>query len=756
MELPNKLRRHVFFLICLIGLIYVGITFANNVQVVSDKVADSIKLGLMVILCGVGFLSGFDYFRFTRTTPVFLSAMCFLILFHIIELTEEFTVFQTVPLFGQTTLAKHAFETVLMIGSICFLLGGNYLSVSAINTARKQLELNVQDLREREERYRILFEGANDAIFIMESDQFFDCNSKTLAIYGCTREQIIGKTPSHFSPSTQPDGIDSTIKARKKIEATMAGTPQSFEWKHQRLDGTPFDAEVSLNLVDWPTGMHIQAIVRDITERKRAEEKLAESEEKYRQLTERINEWVWEVDRQGIYTYASPRVEALLGYQPVEVVGKTPFDFMPSNEAVQVKEKFSRYFQQKQAFEGLENTNIKKNGERVVLETSGSPKFDEKGELVGYFGLDRDITERKQAEQAREESEGRLRQLIDAAPYGAHEYELQADDRLIFVGYNRVANRILKTDCNQFLGKTIEQAFPPLEQTPIPTAYRKVAVTGESYEDEQVNYVDDWISGAFEISAFQTGPGRMAVLFRDITERRRAEEKVAQYQNQLRALVSQLTLSEERERKNLAVELHDSICQSLAMVKLKVDEELSNHSVAVVQTLLQDLQQSLLGIMHEARTLTNNLGTPMLQQLGLSAALEEWMNAEITAKHGIKTEVVDKGVPKTMSENTKSLLFRAVRELAINVVKHAQAHTLTLTLEVKSGELSMVIIDDGKGFEYTESLKQDFRHHGYGLFSINERITYIGGSMTVNSVRDKGTRILLYVPLESKEKTIIS
>jgi PAS domain S-box-containing protein len=748
MKSSDSIRGRLIVLICLIGLLYVGLTLAHYEKVMGAQAEDACKLGLIICLCGIWFHSGREYFRFTRTTPVFLITMGFLILFHIQELTEELAFCESVPLFGKTTFIKRAFETALLIGIVCFFLMGNYLSVSAINKARKQLELNIADLREREERYRILFEGANDAIFIMEGERFVDCNSKTLAMFGCTKEQIIGQSPVRFSPATQPDGTASVSKVRSKIEAVQAGTPQCFEWKHLRLDGTPFDAEVSLNLVHWPTGMHIQAIVRDISERKQAVKLLAESEERYRQLTERINEWVWEVDQHGIYTYASPKVEALLGYRPDEVIGKSPLDFMPPDEADRVSQEFNRYRQQKAAFDRLENINIKKDGQRIVLETSGSPIFDQDGKLVGYLGTDRDITDRKQAEQASQESEGRLRQLIDNSPYGALEYELHADGRLLFVGYNRAANRILKTDCHQFMGKTIEQAFPPLAQTPIPSAYRLVAETGKPYDDEQVIYTDDRISGTYEIAAFQTGPGRMAVLFRDITERRRAEDKIKTYQNRLRALVSQLTLSEERERKNLAVELHDGICQSLAMAKLKVDAEMNNPSVAAVQTLLKDLQQAILDVMQDARALINNLGTPMLQQLGLAAALAEWMDSEISAKHGIKTEVVDKGIPARLSEDTKSLLFRAIRELAINVVKHAQAQTLSVALETQAGELSMSIVDDGKGFEHTERMDQDFRHRGYGLFSIHERITYIGGSMAVQSAPGQGTRILIRVPLE--------
>lgn len=153
---------------------------------------------------------------------------------------------------------------------------------------------------------------------------------------------------------------------------------------------------------------HVMGTIRDLTMSQTVETALDKSRERFQNLVETINDWVWEVNQNGVYTYASPRVKDLLGYEPDEVIGKTPFDFMPDREKNRVINEFNKFVSIQKPFWSLENTNSHKDGHLVVLETSGVPFFDEKGALLGYRGVDRDISERKRAEEELVESNREL------------------------------------------------------------------------------------------------------------------------------------------------------------------------------------------------------------------------------------------------------------------------------------------------------------------------------------------------------------
>ncbi|MGB5197454.1 MAG: PAS domain S-box protein [Candidatus Deferrimicrobium sp.] len=142
-----------------------------------------------------------------------------------------------------------------------------------------------------------------------------------------------------------------------------------------------------------------------------AEAALRESEERYRTLVETVSDWVWEVDENVVYTFVSPRVRDLLGYEPGDILGKTPFDLMPPDEALRVKGIFGPYAARREPIPAVENINIHRDGHPVVLETSGAPFFDANGTFRGYRGVDREIGARKLAEKASRRSEEHLQRV---------------------------------------------------------------------------------------------------------------------------------------------------------------------------------------------------------------------------------------------------------------------------------------------------------------------------------------------------------
>ncbi|GAB4352726.1 MAG: hypothetical protein Kow006_17480 [Gammaproteobacteria bacterium] len=144
------------------------------------------------------------------------------------------------------------------------------------------------EARQERQRYRALYDSAGDAILLLQDDRFTDCNDKALDIYGCRRTEIIGESPLRFSPPLQPDGRDSAEKAAEKISDALSGNRQFFEWRHLRGDGTPFDAEVTLNRLDLRGKPHLLAIVRDVTDRKMADRALRESQANLIQRTEHL------------------------------------------------------------------------------------------------------------------------------------------------------------------------------------------------------------------------------------------------------------------------------------------------------------------------------------------------------------------------------------------------------------------------------------------------------------------------------------
>jgi len=161
----------------------------------------------------------------------------------------------------------------------------------------------------------------------------------------------------------------------------------------------------------------LMALESELIERSRTEKTLRESREQFQGLVETMYDWVWEVDAEGRYTYVSPQIKDILGYEPADLLGKMPFDLMPPGEAKRVSERFNALTREREPITALENTNIHRDGHPVVIETNGRPFYDADGQFRGYRGTDRDITGRKQAEEKLRKSEEKFSKAFKTSPY---------------------------------------------------------------------------------------------------------------------------------------------------------------------------------------------------------------------------------------------------------------------------------------------------------------------------------------------------
>jgi PAS domain S-box-containing protein len=346
-----------------------------------------------------------------------------------------------------------------------------------------------------------------------------------------------------------------------------------------------------------------------------------------------------------------------------------------------------------------------------------------------------------------QESEERYRQLIDYSPYPT---AVIRDQRVVLV--NKKGMEIFgASNPEQLIGKPIFDLITSEYHDLVRERARFILEEGKSMPlaEMKLKRLDGTIFDA-ELASLgirQQNKSDILVVGRDITDRKLAEAKIRQYQEELRKLSTELSLAEERERRRIAQSLHDNIGQILALGKIKFGE-------LTADTKSPQLADEIRALMDQAiqytRSLTLELSPPILYEVGFEPAIE-WLAEQIQTQYNLPIQIKDDFQPKPLDSELRVLLYQVVRELLINVGKHSQARQAVVSLERDNDNIRIIVADDGLGFEIAELESRFMKTGHYGLFSIQERLFSIGGKITIDSGQNKGTRITIVVSLKAKK-----
>ena len=267
-----------------------------------------------------------------------------------------------------------------------------------------------EKLRDREQLLANVFETMQEGVLVLDKKFRYTYWNKSMEETShANREEVLGRVAWEKFPFLKGEIQHAMVNA-------MQGNITLNQELHYKLpDGKKgWTQESYLPLKDMDGEIiGVVGVIEEVSNRKHSQMALLRSEAKFRGLVESSADFIWEVNQEGTYTYASPQIETILGYEPAEVVGKKPFDLMPPEEATRLSELFKIMVEKGTPFTSLENINLHKDGRGVILETSGVPFFDSSGSLLGYRGVDRDITKRKQAEEELRVSEANYRTIFD-------------------------------------------------------------------------------------------------------------------------------------------------------------------------------------------------------------------------------------------------------------------------------------------------------------------------------------------------------
>ena len=495
-----------------------------------------------------------------------------------------------------------------------------------------------------------------------------------------------------------------------------------------------------------------EQLEREIKERKRAEETLQQSEAKFRTLVEQVPaiSYTAALDEASTTLYISPQMETLLGYSQAEYAADPDIwrkRLHPDDRKCVLEEVHRTHARDEPLYS--EYRMLAHDGRVVWFRDEAVIVKDETGQPLFLQGIMYDITKRKQAEEALRESEERFRRAFENANVGM--CLVDTEGRLTKV--NSQMSEMFGYSQKELEAMTVNDITHP-EYVDISPKFIRRASSGEithaEFEKQYFHKKGHLVWGQISSSVVRDVKGKTLYFIshvKDITELKKAEEERLTYQLQLQSLASELVLTEQRERRRLATDLHDSIGQLLAISKIKLSALGNVASADDIAGDLKEIRDLIALAIEQTRSLVFELSPPVLYEFGIEAALE-YLVERMQKLHDLRFEFVDDRQPKPLSEDLAVLLFRAVQELLVNVVKHSRARNARTFIETKDEKIRITVEDDGVGFDISEIDSHIGRAGKFGLFSIRERLNHLGGHFDIASKPGHGTQVSLAAPLQ--------
>lgn len=350
----------------------------------------------------------------------------------------------------------------------------------------------------------------------------------------------------------------------------------------------------------------------------------------------------------------------------------------------------------------------------------------------------RDVSESRYALRQLEANQTRMGAVLEAVP----DLILTLSARLIVLDYHGPAQEFLTTAPLRLLGADLRDLLPAETISELALLVERVMQTTQIEALEyELSRADGFV--AYEARIAPLGGDRVICVLRNITQRRRAERSLLRQRDDLQHLATELTVTEERNRRDLALELHDGIGQDLAVARLTLERSRSLDPTKR-ETEIDAVIELLKRAIRRSQNLTYDLSPPTLHELGLRPALRSLLR-RLSDEYGFEARYEERGPLSDPSEAGRVLLYRSARELLMNVVKHAEAQRVVLSLSVQAGDLILAVEDDGQGFDVGLLAGPAQGIGRFGLFSVRERMAALGGRLTAKS-RPGCTRVELRLP----------